>query len=322
MPIYYVKEKSCYRFAFNRIINGHRYRATQLLPKNWSEAQCAEFERKETARIYAEASGIQERKWYVNEAIQCYVENKLKELKDKKNIGQELAKLLPYTNGKELNELQEVAKQYTQEHEKRLKPATIRNRLAYLRSAIKYAYKFFGIGERDCSGRIIMPKVSNERHLYLSRRESIQLARSCRHRPTRALILIAFYTGMRWQSEILAIDPKTNIVDDLFYLGTTKNGKPHVVPIHPKIAIYLKYFPFRLHARTYYKKFEETRKRAGLPEVWMHTLRHSFASELLKSGANLKQIGEMLNHKSQASTNRYAHLAVEEKRKLIRMVGK
>lgn len=50
-------------------------------------------------------------------------------------------------------------------------------------------------------------------------------------------------------------------------------------------------------------------KRAGISDLRIHDLRHSFASAALSAGLSLSQIGELLGHKSTQTTKRYAHLA-------------
>ena len=51
------------------------------------------------------------------------------------------------------------------------------------------------------------------------------------------------------------------------------------------------------------------RKRAGLEDVRLHDLRHSFASVALAGGNSLYLIGKVLGHKQTSTTERYAHLA-------------
>ncbi len=52
-------------------------------------------------------------------------------------------------------------------------------------------------------------------------------------------------------------------------------------------------------------------ERAGVENLRLHDLRHSFASVALSAGLTLSQIGELLGHKSVQTTHRYAHLLAE-----------
>ena len=51
------------------------------------------------------------------------------------------------------------------------------------------------------------------------------------------------------------------------------------------------------------------RERAGLDDVRIHDLRHSFASRALALGESLSMIGKLLGHTKIQTTARYAHLA-------------
>jgi integrase len=55
-------------------------------------------------------------------------------------------------------------------------------------------------------------------------------------------------------------------------------------------------------------------RQAGHP----HTLRHVFASELLRAGANLRQIQELLGHKHLDSTQRYTRITARELRGAVK----
>lgn len=55
--------------------------------------------------------------------------------------------------------------------------------------------------------------------------------------------------------------------------------------------------------------WEKVRARAGLDDVRIHDLRHSFASVAVMGGASLYMVGKILGHKQTSTTEIYAHLA-------------
>jgi integrase len=58
----------------------------------------------------------------------------------------------------------------------------------------------------------------------------------------------------------------------------------------------------------YADHWDRIRKAAGVPDLRVHDLRHSFASSIASSGFDLPVIGKLLGHRSAATTRRYAHL--------------
>ena len=65
----------------------------------------------------------------------------------------------------------------------------------------------------------------------------------------------------------------------------------------------------RLTARSVQEIVSKYAKRCGLPmEVTPHTLRHSFATDLLIGGADLRSVQEMLGHESIRTTQIYTHI--------------
>ncbi len=61
--------------------------------------------------------------------------------------------------------------------------------------------------------------------------------------------------------------------------------------------------------RSLTRAWVECRGKAGLSDVRLHDLRHSFASHAAANGVSLQMIGKLLGHKVAATTARYAHLA-------------
>ena len=58
-----------------------------------------------------------------------------------------------------------------------------------------------------------------------------------------------------------------------------------------------------------YHQWNRIRKRAGIRDVRIHDLRHSYASGGLLVGEGLTMIGKLLGHNKVETTSRYAHLA-------------
>jgi integrase len=69
------------------------------------------------------------------------------------------------------------------------------------------------------------------------------------------------------------------------------------------------------------KPWQRIRKRAGLEDVRLHDLRHSFASVAASGGLSLPMIGKLLGHTQAATTQRYAHLAADPVRAANEAIG-
>ena len=57
--------------------------------------------------------------------------------------------------------------------------------------------------------------------------------------------------------------------------------------------------------------WQRVRARAGLKDVRIHDLRHTFASTAVASGQGLAMIGKLLGHTQVQTAARYAHLAAD-----------
>lgn len=69
------------------------------------------------------------------------------------------------------------------------------------------------------------------------------------------------------------------------------------------------------------KPWRRIRTLAGLDDVRLHDLRHSFASFAVGAGLSLPIIGGLLGHKSVQTTARYAHLAHDPLKQATDLVG-
>jgi len=69
------------------------------------------------------------------------------------------------------------------------------------------------------------------------------------------------------------------------------------------------------------KPWRRIRREAGLEDVRLHDLRHSFASVAAELGGSLPMIGKLLGHKHPQTTARYAHLAEDPIDHLNDLIG-
>lgn len=317
MPIATKKQAGSFVFEFDRIIRGVRFRRRRRLPKAWSRAQADQYDREEVARLYAIASGIERQQRTIDEAVAVYVADKPK-LKSLKSAMQHMAATFPIWTGQPIESLPEVCSQISKQS-KGLAPQTVKNRIAVLRAACRWAWKEHAYCEHDPGARVRVPEVDNERQVYRTRREVILMARSVRQsRDGRVAILAAFYSGMRL-SELR----RARAVGDVFELADTKNRRPRHVPIHPKIAVYTrKAWPLALSKRMIQRQFERAREALGVPETHFHDLRHSTASALIDNGADFFVVGQILGHADPRSTKRYTHLRTDRMAEVMRGLGK
>jgi site-specific recombinase XerD len=150
----------------------------------------------------------------------------------------------------------------------------------------------------------------------------------------RAILELLFSTGLR-VSELVRLDrDKVNLETREFGV-VGKGGRSRVVFLSKRAANYLDrylksrldvYKPLfirtsgkksvvdtdesrRLTARSIQRLVKHYVKLAKLPvEATPHTLRHSMATDLLRAGADLRSIQEILGHKNIATTQVYTHV--------------
>ncbi len=151
----------------------------------------------------------------------------------------------------------------------------------------------------------------------------------------RAILEVLFSTGLR-VSELVSLN-KNQINIDLGEFGVIgKGGKGRVVFLSKSAKKWLKKYldsrkdPYRpvfirysgprpkegltdeklrLSVRSVERMIEKYRIKGGIVKrIGPHTLRHSFATDLLSHGADLRSVQEMLGHKNISTTQIYTHV--------------
>jgi integrase len=304
MSIYRDKATGRWRHEFDQRIGGRRVRKRKLLPAGWSRAQADAFDRAQGAALSAIARGITRPRHHIDEAVRRYKRERAPMLKHGTGALAEIEQMRDWWTGRYIDELHTVCDEYAADQLGALQPATIRNRIAYLRSACRYAWRKHGLAESDPGARVTVPHARNARDVTVTRAQVVELARACRHRGVRAVIRIAYYSGMR-VGEILAAER----IGAQFVLRDTKNASPRIVPMLPIISTAARVPMPRRSEIAYY--WPLAREACGLEHVHLHDLRHAAATAMVSAGFDLGVVGAVLGHKSTQTTKRYAHHSVE-----------
>src|SRR3990167_4485431 len=142
-----------------------------------------------------------------------------------------------------------------------------------------------------------------------------------RGRRDRALLELLFSTGLRI-SEALALSDAPFVKEAKGTLELSITGKAgwqrviFVSPIALKaVKSYLEYrtdddlLLFPITVRRVQMMIKERAKKAGIEKrVTPHMIRHSFATDLLRKGVDIRMVQEFLGHRSISSTQVYTHV--------------
>lgn len=187
--------------------------------------------------------------------------------------------------------------------------ATINAKLAYLSKLLTYAFQNEIITHKPY---IPAMKVRITKEKYLSEDERAEMLNWCVHNNQQELekiILIGLNTGLRINN-ILSILPE-HIENNYLRVYENKTNKPYSVPLNKTMQELMKDFkPFTLKYNQVYYIFNQMKKELNLDEnITIHTLRHTFCSDLIQKGIVLPVIQVLANHKKIQTTMRYAHLS-------------
>lgn len=213
------------------------------------------------------------------------------------------------------------------------------------KSMAKYILRIYGF--RNLLADVELPKVQGKEAFLLTYNQQLQLCRYLqRNMSTTSLcVLLSLYTGLRvgeicglmwgdidFEKSILTVRRTvqrirnsihgTRLIADAPKSHTSKR----TIPI-PKFIMKLlrdsrsndNYYILSstdhiIEPRTLQRRFKSILKKANLPSVSYHSLRHAFATNCLQIGFDVKTLSEILGHASVETTlNRYVHTSMERK---------
>ncbi len=230
---------------------------------------------------------------------------------------------------------EDLIQQFIYEIAKKVNPRSQARIISGLRSFFDYLI-FENYRESNPTDLIEAPKIGRKLPDILSEDEinelinAIDLSKSQGER-NRTILETMYSCGLR-VSEVITLRISDLFFDEGFIRVVGKGNKERFVPIHYRAQKYILSYSkdIRSHLKIE-KKFEDTlflnRRGKGLSrqmifmilkdlaiqinlnkKISPHTLRHSFATHLLKNGADLRAIQQMLGHESITTTEVYVHL--------------
>lgn len=211
-----------------------------------------------------------------------------------------------------------------------LAPRTIQYSLAIIRQLFNFAIKHDLISCENPVSKVSMPKFDNRRMRFLTQNEAEQLLEEIlkKSKQTHDITLLSLHTGMR-AGEIFSLTwDCVDLVNGLIMLRNTKNTRTRFAYMTDAVQKMFNetekgepnalVFPDRTGKKIVQisDTFNRAVQKLGFNDnitdrrfkISFHSCRHSFASWLVESGADLYSVKELLGHSDFSMTSRYAHL--------------
>jgi integrase len=210
---------------------------------------------------------------------------------------------------------------------------TINRVLAAVRCAFNLARKWrvCGMSANPVSGLCVGPDVLRSR--FLSRDEAHRLIAALQaddNKVAANTILLLLLTGARRNEINRAKWDYLNWESRTLLVPVSKTGRPRMIALCQSAISLLEglrrsaqseyIFPSPITGRpspSLHFPWRRIKRRAGLPGLRLHDLRHSFASFLVNGGVSLYVVQQLLGHVNYRTTQRYAHLMPEALAKAV-----
>ena len=204
-------------------------------------------------------------------------------------------------------------------------PGSCNRLLILLRYLFSCAIKWETPGiKANPSAGIPLMKEDNQKERYLSTEEAQRLYRQLQQSDNQMLQYIVpmlILTGARKREVLDARWEDFDFERRHWRIHTTKLGKPRFVPMSDGVVSLLGSIQ-RLDCQwvfanpktlkpyvSIFCSWNTARTKAGLADVRIHDLRHSYASFLVNAGRSLYEVQRLLGHTQIKTTQRYAHLS-------------
>lgn len=210
---------------------------------------------------------------------------------------------------------------YRDDRLKKVQGNTVRRELAILQHCLEIARREWSTPlNTNPVQSITIPEPGKARNKRLEKEEGDKLRRAiglAHPWYLRPLIDLAVETGMRRGELLSLLWSNVNLDRRTAHLPVTKNGHPRTVALTPQAIVVLKALP-RTEARVFPVSgnavrlaWERLRKRAGVPDLRFHDLRHEAVSRFFEMGLSVPEVASISGHRDPRMLMRYTHLRPE-----------
>lgn len=222
----------------------------------------------------------------------------------------------------------EMVRQWKHELDQKRCPETVRNYIIKLRVVLAYL-KVIKVEALDPAA-VAVPKRTDKIPPFLSAEQVAILIDSTNKLKNKCIVSMLYSAGLRI-SELCAMD--RGQIHEKTFTVVGKGGKARLCFIDDRTdtllrlylqertdnerALFLNDAGTRLLPRTVQETFKTIRKRSGI-DCHPHSLRHSFATNLLRSNTNLYYVSRFLGHSSLETTKQYLHVVDYDLEKIYR----
>ncbi len=275
------------------------------------------------ARFFPER--IRRRDVLVENAISDYLDREKGQLRSFPNYERAGRYFSDAFKGKTLSQIVagDVERYRAKRQREGMAPASINRELAFLKRVFNVAIRD-GLTESNPVRGVRFERENNQRVRFLTDDEEARLDQvlDADHRP---LVVVALHTGLRQAEQFHLRWQHVDFATGILTVPRSKHGEARRVPMNDLVREVLRNLRSRLKgpyvfpsatgespldARNLMRRvFLPALKRAGIEGFRWHDLRHTFASRLVMAGVDLRTVQELLGHKTQAMTLRYAHLS-------------
>jgi integrase len=291
-----------------RVRIGGGLRVERTVPAGGTQADARALEA-QIRRAHIDAAVGRRPKYTIDQALDRWIETSAKRLRSwERDLKYRTEVLREYTARHTLESLVEVAENVTATGQREGMSAPTINRYVALLRRVGNLAERWGWTDKPLGRRVALLPERSERHVYLTPRDVARLAAKA-DALTADMIRFAALTGLR-RGELLPLQPH-QVRDGLLVLdANTKSGRPRGIPLPPRAAAIARArLPWGVSIDQLRARFIVARKKAKLPNVRWHDLRHTYASWIVQAGQPLTAVRDLLGHSSLAVTNRYAHLS-------------